>query len=334
MNTLARIHRLDLHSLRLFSIVARDGSISRTAERNHIAASALSRRLSELEHVVGAPLLVRSRKGVEATELGRLVLQHAERIQEELRSLMENADALNDAQTTLRLCASHSVVGGVLPALLRAFNPGKEHVRVEISESSSFGAMEACAIGHADVGVGLGVRIPKPDSVESWTLWTDRLQVVLREDHFLARTSGLRWEQVLAFPIVSSNPAGLLFQQLQQEAIALGLNFNAHVTASNFSAACQLAESGLGVAVMPATAIPERLGPHLVQRPLLEFWASRPLVVYVNRKSHSARGVSALVQHVRGRAKQILGSRKDEEIAYPFPRLEPQFTVATIHPVS
>lgn len=51
--------RYDLYSLKLFTKVAGLGSIARAAEAENIAASAISKRISDLEYNAGCPLLQR-----------------------------------------------------------------------------------------------------------------------------------------------------------------------------------------------------------------------------------------------------------------------------------
>ena len=76
--------RLDTYNIRLFIAVAEAGSIARAAERENIAASALSRRLSDLEHALRVPLLVRSARGIELTEAGNYVFERGRKIEEDL----------------------------------------------------------------------------------------------------------------------------------------------------------------------------------------------------------------------------------------------------------
>jgi len=59
--------RLDLTSLQLFVAVCEMGSIGRAAEREGIAASAVSKRLSDLEASLDTPLLYRHARGVDLT---------------------------------------------------------------------------------------------------------------------------------------------------------------------------------------------------------------------------------------------------------------------------
>ncbi len=69
--------RIDLTSLQLFVAVCELGSIGRAAEREFIAASAISKRLSDLEAALATPLLYRHARGVDLTPTGESLLHHA-----------------------------------------------------------------------------------------------------------------------------------------------------------------------------------------------------------------------------------------------------------------
>jgi len=56
--------RYDLVSLKLFIAVAECANVARAAEREHLAVSAVSKRISELESLAGTPLLQRYPRGV------------------------------------------------------------------------------------------------------------------------------------------------------------------------------------------------------------------------------------------------------------------------------
>ena len=61
------MHDLDLTSLRLFVIVCETRNIARAAELAHLVPSAISKRIAQLEAVVGNALLERKRRGVVPT---------------------------------------------------------------------------------------------------------------------------------------------------------------------------------------------------------------------------------------------------------------------------
>ena len=66
--------RFDLLSLQLFVAVCEEQSIAKAADREHIAASAVSKRISDLEVRLNTPLFHRSSKGLELTAAGRDLL--------------------------------------------------------------------------------------------------------------------------------------------------------------------------------------------------------------------------------------------------------------------
>jgi DNA-binding transcriptional LysR family regulator len=79
--------RIDLTTLGLFITVAELRSITKTAEREHIAASAVSKRLSDLETELRAKLFHRLPRGLELTAAGFALLHHASAILRRLDEL-------------------------------------------------------------------------------------------------------------------------------------------------------------------------------------------------------------------------------------------------------
>ena len=71
---------LNLHHLRLFRAVARDGTLTGAAQRLNLSQSALSTQIRTLEGALGHPLFERRGRGLILTEAGRIALDHAEAI--------------------------------------------------------------------------------------------------------------------------------------------------------------------------------------------------------------------------------------------------------------
>lgn len=76
-------------ALRYFLTVVRAGSVRAAAETLNVAASAVSRRIIEMEAEIGQPLLERLPRGVVPTEAGRVVAEHARRQADE-RLILED----------------------------------------------------------------------------------------------------------------------------------------------------------------------------------------------------------------------------------------------------
>lgn len=72
--------RLNYHHLRYFREVAREGHLTRAAERLNLSQSALSAQIRQLEERLGHALFARRGRQLILTEAGRIALDHAERI--------------------------------------------------------------------------------------------------------------------------------------------------------------------------------------------------------------------------------------------------------------
>lgn len=76
-NELLAHHRLNYHHLQYFWAVAREGHLTRAAQRLHVSQSALSSQIRQLESQLGTALFERSRRSLVLTEAGRLVYAYA-----------------------------------------------------------------------------------------------------------------------------------------------------------------------------------------------------------------------------------------------------------------
>ena len=107
---------LDLTTLRLFVTVCETGNMRRAGEEANMVASAVSKRLAQLEDTVGAPLLLRKRHGVAPTPAGETLLQHARSMLMSAR-LIERDMAGHKAglQGRVNVLATASVMAEALP---------------------------------------------------------------------------------------------------------------------------------------------------------------------------------------------------------------------------
>src|SRR3546814_17508883 len=83
----SNMRRIDFVTLRLFVAIAETRSLTRAAEREHLALAAVSKRVSDLEGQLGVSLLYRQPKGVELTPAGHALLHHARNLLDNLQQL-------------------------------------------------------------------------------------------------------------------------------------------------------------------------------------------------------------------------------------------------------
>jgi len=89
----------DLQTLRAFVTVAREGSVSRAAERLHLTQPAVSLKLKQFQAVLGLTLFQRRPQGLELTADGRALLPAAEKALAAMAGFEQSARALH---STLR----------------------------------------------------------------------------------------------------------------------------------------------------------------------------------------------------------------------------------------
>nr|WP_192871676.1 LysR family transcriptional regulator [Variovorax sp. JS1663] len=294
------VRRIDPYSVRLFVAAAQAGSIVRAAGQEHIAPSALSRRLADLEHAFGTPLLVRSPRGIALTDAGRLVLARGVKIDEDLQALVREVQTEGtEVRGTVRLHANMSAVIGFLPERLQRFMAAYPGVSVSLHEEDTREVIRACLDDRADVGVG--VQAPVPAGLDAWHFASDPLQVVMPADHALTPLASLGFMQVLDHPLIGVHQGGALDRSLHERAEALQRRFAPTVSVSSFDAVCRMVEAGLGIAVIPRSAAAAYAGTgRFVRRPLDEPWAARDLHLYALRRTPQPRATQALIDGLRG----------------------------------
>lgn len=306
-STAAGLPRIDVYTLRLFLAVAEEGSIARAATRESIAASALSRRLADLEHTLRAPLLMRSARGIELTDAGRYVVERAQRIEHDLHRLVQDVWSISGAVVgTVRLYANPSAIVGFLPERLRVFSDAYPEVSIELTEQRSRDVIRACLDDRADVGIAVEMEVSS--GLDAWRFASDPLIVLLPVGHALANAKHLKFLNVVESGLVSVQAGGALDQLLRGKAAAAKVEFKPKLSVDSFDAACRMVEAGLGVAIVPTSAATAFAGTErFVRRELREAWAARDLVLYALQKQPRAAAVDALIRVLRAQGQESVG---------------------------
>jgi DNA-binding transcriptional LysR family regulator len=273
--------RFDLITLNLVLAVADTRSITRGAQREHLALAAASKRLSDLEGRLGVSLFERRARGVEPTEAGRALVRHIRSLQASLHALeSEVVEFSRGVKGHLRIAANASAIAECLPADLAAFARAHPGVRLSVEELTSAEVQAAVATGRADVGLFVP---PQHESELTCRPWRDgTLAVLVPRGHVLARRRAVPFDALLDFDIVGLHLGAAAHEQMRERALASGRPLNERIQVHGFDAIAQLVESGLGVAVLPAV-VAERASRvfAVVSLALQEPWAQRHYLLAV-----------------------------------------------------
>ena len=270
--------RIDLTSLQLFVAVCELGSIARAAQREFIAASAVSKRLSELEAAVETPLLQRHSRGVRLTPAGESLLHHArtvlfglERIQGELAEYTEGV------RGHVRVHANISAIVQFLPEDLGAFAQQHSQIKIDLQEHLSPDVLQAVQEGTTDLGIcNLGPQ--GSGSLQSRPYRSDRLVLVMPAGHALSARDAINFEEALDWDIVGLHAGSSISLAMRVAAAQAGRTLRQRIQVTGLDAMCRMIDNGLGVGLLPdrAFALMRGVG-RLTAVPLQAPWARREL---------------------------------------------------------
>ncbi|WP_244818363.1 LysR substrate-binding domain-containing protein [Caballeronia sp. Lep1P3] len=298
------MRELDLKTLRLFVAVCDQRNIARAAEDAHIEPSAISKRIAQLEADLGVPILSRSRRGVEPTQAGLALLEHARSVLFTMDRIAHDISSFGvGLKGRVSVCASASAIAEKLLDDIAAFmrEPANKNIMVDIEERLSQDLVRQLREGAAAVGVCWdNVEL---QGLEHRAYRHDRLALAVHPAHPLAALSTVQFHQTLDYDHVGLPPATAVQTMLQRAAAQAGRTIAFRVIVSSFDAAFRVVAAGLGISVVPvevSTAYSPQLGVRII--PLTDVWAERRFIVCYKRFDMLQPAAQRMVEHLTARA--------------------------------
>lgn len=290
--------RHDFVSLQLFVAVAETGSISRGAQRAHLALAAASKRIAELESQVGTAILYRHARGVTLTPAGDALLHHARVVLQTLdRMTSDLSEYSHGVKGHVRVFANASAIIEFLPHDLSAFLAAHPHLRIDLEERSSGEIPRALLEGRTDVGIFDATAVS--GALELADYRRDCLVLVTPRDHPLARRKRIAFRDALDYDVVGLHQGTALLNLIANAASEAGKPLKLRIQVRSFDAMCRMIEAGIGVGVLPEAAIGPQLAALELNRIALgDAWAARRHVVAVRSRSALPPPARLLVQHL------------------------------------
>ena len=261
---------MELRHLRYFIAVAEEGSLSLAAERRlHTAQPSLSKQIRDLEAELGVELLVRGPRGVEPTEAGRVLLEHARVTMRQVESAIEaTRRAARPAQMSF-------AVGFLTGSELEWLPPVMEILREELADAAITVYSRSSPELAADLVQGkIDVAFLRPEKsapgISFCVLKSEPLIAVLPSTHRLAGKKILSPEEVAGEVFVNfpQDTSPVLREIIDDYAASKGVKFGSAHLADNVSKAVSLVISMGGVTLLPIYA-KRLLPPTVVSRPMI-----------------------------------------------------------------
>lgn len=291
--------KIDTLGVQAFIAVAEHGTFNRAADSLHITQAALSRRVQNLEGFLGVKLIERTTRSVALTRVGEDFLPQARRL------LMDLASALLEIRESGRAFRGDVTVACVptigvhyLPRIVQAYAASHPQNRLRILDHSSSGVAAAVLRREAEFGINMQ-GAPHPE-LTTIPLMKDRLVLVCRDDHPVARKRRLSWKELERHAVIlpgseSGNRADLDLA-LERHHVQL----QAFYEVQRSSTAVGMVSKGLGVAVVPSLAVQKDAYPRLRMIPLVDPAIARTMVLVSRTRAHLAPAAQALYDLIRG----------------------------------
>lgn len=295
--------RFDLVDLQLFIHVVETGSLTAGAARSHLSLASCSARVRGMEEALGMPLLLRGRRGVEATPVGQTLLHHARLVVQQLdRMRGELGEFAQGLKGQLRLLCNTAALSEFLPEALGAFLDRHPNLSVDLEERLSDDIVKAVSQGLADIGI-------VSDSVDLRGLQTflfrpDRLVVIAAADgvhhQALGEQGEIDFASVLDHDFIGLADDSALQQYLGLHAARAGRPFKVRVRLRSFDAVCRMVASGVGISVVPLSAA-RRCQQTMALRcmELKDTWSVRNLTICVRQFSELPPYARQLIEHLK-----------------------------------
>jgi DNA-binding transcriptional LysR family regulator len=268
--------RIDIESLRVFMAVVEAGSIAEASRALHLVASAVSKRISDLEQDTSAPLFYRHSRGVLPTPAGEALHHHAKQIFEQFRQIDTTLGEYSGGiRGHVRLAVTYTAMVHYLPDDLQRFIAVHPELKIELIEKTSDVVVRMVENGVVDFGI---CAMPGPSlRLTCLPYRVDRLVLITPIGHPYSRRKSIKFEETLDHDYVGMQEGASIHTLSVRAAEAAGKRLKLRIQVTNYEAVRNMVAAGLGIGILPEVGLPQHERSRLVGIPLDELWTDRSL---------------------------------------------------------
>ena len=246
---------MTLTELRYVVALARERHFGRAAEKCFVSQPTLSVAVKKLEDELGAILFERGQNEVRPTPVGEQIVAQAERVLAEANRVKELADSAGDPLAgPLRLGAIYTIGPYLLPRLVPLIKQRAPKMPLMIEESFTVRLLESLKRGDLDVAV-LALPIDEPGLVAQ-PVYDEAFRVLVPATHSWAkRKAAIAADELIAEPLLMLGRGNCFRDQVLDLCTHAGNGGPQVLEGSSLETIRLMVASGVGITVMPATAV-------------------------------------------------------------------------------
>src|SRR5689334_18244323 len=270
---------MDLHLLRSFREVAREGSFTAAAKNLTLTQPAVSQQVKALETEVGERLLDRSGGTVKPTPAGEILLEAADRV----FALLDDArrrvlESKTSDRGTVVLACGDTVALYLLPPVLSDFRTRYPRADVTVKNHASREIVDLVMQGGADLGVVTAPPHLDP-ALEAASLLEERLLLALPPTHPKAASGVASLKELDGESAVLLAKPSVTRSVVDRGLREAGVSLVTAMESGNLEVVKAYVARGFGVTFLPAMAVTEADAKHLSIHEIPGAFPKRRLVV-------------------------------------------------------
>ncbi|WP_332628695.1 LysR family transcriptional regulator [Halalkalibacter flavus] len=252
---------MELRQIRYFMEVAKREHVTEAADALHVAQSAVSRQISNLESELGVDLFIRKGRRVKVTPIGEMFL---ERMKQAI-NVIDNArieveEYLDPEQGTIRIAYPISMAAYTLPSAIVAFREKYPKAKFQLKQATYQNLIFGVINGDFNMAM-IGPLPEENKKVKSKILFTERVVALLPQNHHLADRQSLTLNELQGESFILL-PKGFVLRDLIVEACSQsGFNPKIAFEGDDIDALKGLVSAGLGITLIPEITLVDSV-PH------------------------------------------------------------------------
>lgn len=287
---------MTLNDLRYLLALARERHFGKAADSCFVSQPTLSIAIKKLEEELGLILFERHRHEVLVTPAGEGIIRQAQRVLEEMEILNATARAArNEFADPLKLGAIFTSAPDVFPPLVRTLKAGGSGLILYLEENYTHVLTEKLANGELDAII-VAMPFEQPET-QTQVLYQEDFYLLMPADHAWARRKSIASDELSADNLLLLGEGHCFRDQILEACPHLaGHGSNSMGPASSLITLRHMVASGLGLTLIPASALPNLTeGGDVVARPITPA-PSRQMALAWRRRFPRPQAIKALLK--------------------------------------
>ncbi len=284
--------------LRGFYYVAKEGSMINAVEVMGRQQPTISHHIKCLERELGVTLFDRSSRKMELTPEGKIVLQKAISIFQDIEEIRNEFQEENKVyQGKFIISATFTIINLFLPKYIHSFLVAHPLVLFHLQGALFDVVIEKVASGEADLGIGYMGSLPT--TIVSYELFKTKTVLLAPKNHSFFAGENPTLEQISQCPLILFSQSGGMESYIKNHFEKEQLKPNVILTHNNVESVKTYIKLGLGVAITVDYAISDRDRKLFQVIPLDKYFQDRVYYLFLRRRKYFPPALKTFIQAIK-----------------------------------